>query len=289
MDRLQQVTIVGTGLLGTSLGLALKTRNLAERVVGVGRQVATVERARDLGAVDDVATDVAAAAAPSDLVVLATPLGQFPAVFAALASCDRPDLTVTDVGSTKADVCRLARTHLKRPQRFIGSHPMAGSERQGPDAGSADLFNGKPCILTPEADADPAALTLVRDLWLTLGMRVLVMAAPHHDAQVARISHLPHLLAVLLVDLAARHGSLDVASTGFADTTRIASGDPHIWADVFTSNRDAVLTAIDAFTADLAQARHLIAQGDPAQLLHWLTQSKTTRDNWQSGTNTPED
>ncbi len=280
-EPLRQVTIIGTGLLGASLGLALKKQGLAQRIVGVGRNAATVERARARGAVDVAAADVAEACREAELVVLATPLSSFEQLFHALSAVEQPDWIITDVGSTKSSVCGLARRYLKYPKRFVGSHPMAGSEQQGPDAACADLFAGKPCVITPEPDTDPAALERVSRLWTDLGMRVLRMSAADHDAAVARISHLPHLLAVLLVHLADRGGALEVASTGFADTTRIASGDPHLWADVFLHNRDAVLATIDALTADLTTARHLIAAADPAVLTDWLAQAKQARDAWR--------
>jgi len=283
LDALRQITIVGTGLLGASLGLALKERGFSGKIVGVGRRLTTVNRARQLGALDEASTDLAQAVEHSDLLILAAPLGQFEPIFQSLAACEHHGLVITDVGSTKSQVCALARRYLLAPGQFVGSHPMAGSEQQGPDAASAQLFHGKPCILTPESDTNGDAVKLVRELWQTLGMRVLAMSPGEHDEQVALISHLPHLVAVVLVDLAARYAAMDVASTGFADTTRVASGDANIWADVFASNRQALVQAIDEMTGELAKARQMIADNRHDETLAWLRKSKAVRDAWMSG------
>ncbi|MDP7349094.1 MAG: prephenate dehydrogenase/arogenate dehydrogenase family protein, partial [Phycisphaeraceae bacterium] len=197
-----------------------------------------------------------------------------------LGEMDLGDATITDVGSTKQQVCAAASRLLADPGCFIGSHPMAGGEQHGPSAARADLFGEKPCIITPGENASETRLALVESLWQTLGMRTMRMSAADHDRTVAQISHLPHLAAVLLVELAARGGAMDVASTGFADTTRVASGDPGLWADIFETNRDAMVAAIDTLCDDLNGFKQLLAGKDTASLLELLERAKTARDQW---------
>lgn len=283
LDNVKQVTIVGTGLLGGSCGLALRAAGFQGRIVGVGRNLDTVERARKRGCLDVASTELGMATRDSQLVVVATPLSSFPTILKELARNIHKAAVVTDVGSTKQEVCATARRLLPVPSRFIGSHPMAGSEQHGPDAADADLFKNKPCIITPEPDADPAALRLVEGLWTALEMRLIRMSPAQHDRRVAGISHLPHAISVLLVELAVSTGGLDLASTGFRDTTRLASGDPAIWQDVFTTNREALTETIDAFAARLAKFRELLASRDHQGLLKWLQDNKDARDKWARG------
>ena len=237
LKDVRQITIVGTGLLGGSIGMALRDRGFAGRVVGVGRNAQTLERARQLGCVDEVCHDLGSALPGCGLVILATPLKAFAGLFQEIAQADHEGLIVTDVGSTKRQVCDDAIRVLPDPRRFVGSHPMAGGERHGPDHARGDLFEGKPCIVTPAQDAHELAVGRVEQLWRSLGMRLVQMTPQEHDRAVAAISHLPHVVAVLLVELAEKRNTLQIASTGFGDTTRIAAGDPGLWADIFTLNR----------------------------------------------------
>lgn len=280
---LRGVAIVGTGLLGGSIGLGLRAAGYAGRVIGVGRRIETPRRAAELGCVDEATTDLAAAVAACDLVILATPLRHFESLLASLASIDAAArLIITDVGSTKDRVCADAQRILSPAgaRRFIGAHPMAGSEQHGPEHARADLCAGRPCVLTPAGDADPAALAAVEGLWRTLRMRLVRMTPAEHDRAVAHISHLPHALAATLVGTAQRQVGLDIASSGFASTTRVASGDPEVWVDIFRSNREQVVHAIDEYLADLTRFRDLVA-GDAAPALgEFLRQSQAGRDRW---------
>ncbi len=280
MDHVKQITIVGTGLLGASCGLGLRAAGFAGLIVGVGRRIETPKRARRLGAVDTATTDLGPAVRNSQLVILATPLSSFAPLLEQLAKHLHEGLVITDVGSTKQQVCADARRLLPTPSHFVGSHPMAGSEQHGPDAARADLFHNKPCIITPEADTLSATQQTVEALWTMLKMRVLKMSPAQHDHQTARISHLPHALSVLLVELAAKHDALDLASTGFRDTTRLASGDPKVWLDIFATNHHAIAQAIDEFTQRLTQFRNHLTQGDQEAILQLLQQNKQTRDAW---------
>ena len=280
MRDVDRLTIIGTGLLGGSIGLGLREAGYQGRILGVGRNPQTVELAKQRGCVDDVSTDLGQAVRESQLVILATPLSSFPALLDQIARQDHPRLIITDVGSTKQQVCTDARHRLPQPARFVGSHPMAGGERHGPKHARANLFYDKPCIITADADTDPDAQRTVENLWTQLGMRLIHLPAHEHDRQVALISHLPHLLASLIVELAADRGGLEIASTGFGDTTRVASGDPQVWLDIFTSNREAVIQAINAFSDRLAAFRHGLTQDDHSSILEFLRRSKEARDQW---------
>jgi prephenate dehydrogenase len=282
MLQAKQISIIGTGLLGGSIGLGLRAGGFKGRIVGLGRRLETVEKAREIGCVDQALplARLPEALRDSQVVILATPISTFTELLEQIVAADHDDLAITDAGSTKQFVCAEARRVLPKPQRFIGAHPMAGGERHGPQHARADLFRGRPCILTPETNADPKMLERVEELWKTLGMRLVRLSASEHDAQAARISHLPHLLAALLVQLAGREGGLDIASTGFRDTTRIASSDPQLWADVFATNGPAVISALDALLSDAAGFKDLLASGDHQRLIDWLQESKDRRDRW---------
>ncbi|MCC7408112.1 MAG: prephenate dehydrogenase/arogenate dehydrogenase family protein [Phycisphaeraceae bacterium] len=277
------ITIIGTGLLGGSIGLALKAAGFKGQVLGAGRRQQTLDAAKARGCIDEAFVDWAPAIARSGLVVLATPLGHFPDLLAQLAKLDHPDLVITDVGSTKLQVCQDAARLLPAPRKFVGSHPMAGSEQQGPQHARADLFRGRPCIMVD----DPAVASLaspaaerVKSLWQTLGMRLLTMPAAEHDRKVAAVSHLPHALAVLLVEAAIRSQAIDVTSTGFGDTTRIAGGDPQVWLDIFSTNRPAMLEAIDGFQLQLSQFRQMLATMNEQDLKALLERAQTHREKW---------
>lgn len=283
MLDVQQVAIVGTGLLGGSIGLALRAAGFRGRIVGVGRRREPLARAVELGCVDTATQDVGEAARDSGLVVLATPLRSFKGLLAELAGHDHPGLYVTDVGSTKQRVCAEAQRLLPHPERFVGSHPMAGSERQGPEAARPDLFRGKPCVVTPGPGSAAQAVRVVRSLWETLGMRLIEMDPAEHDRRVAAVSHLPHAAAVSLVLAADRLGGMEIASTGFGDGTRVASGDPSVWADVFMTNREAVAAAIDRFIQELSGFREAVAAGREEQVFDLLQRGKALRDRWWEG------
>lgn len=280
---LGQVTIIGTGLLGASLGLGLRASGFGGRIVGVGRRASTIELARRLVCIDEATTHLGPAVAGGGLVVLATPLGAFVDLFQQIADHDHPRLVVTDVGSTKQKVCADARRILPDATRFVGCHPMAGSEQKGPEAARADLFAGKPCIITPEADTDGHAIEVVRGLWRMMGMQLIEMTPFEHDRQTARISHLPHAVACLLVKLAVQHDAINVASTGFRDTTRVAGGDPTLWTDIFTSNRQELIDSLDAFGREIKQLRQWLADRDDENVLSLFTETKRRRDQWVGG------
>lgn len=276
-----QIAIVGTGLIGGSIGLGLKAAGYEGRIVGIGRKAAKLRRAKELGCIDQGATSAIPTLRKSQLVILATPISSFEDWFSLLVAECHHRMVITDVGSTKQQICDAADKKLGMYRhRFVGSHPMAGSERKGPENAKADLFRGRPCILTPVKDTSVESLKTVEQLWTTLGMRIVKMTPREHDEAVARISHLPHAVAGTLVMLAERLGGTEVASTGFRDTTRVASGDPHLWLDIFTSNREAVVAAIDEFSAELAVFRNALAKKKDVRVLQLLNAAKQGRDAW---------
>lgn len=281
-----QVTIVGVGLLGGSIGLALRQAGYGGRIVGVGRRREVVERAVQLGCIDAAAASIEEAFIKDDqarqLAVICTPLSAFEGTFAEIAAyADWAGIIVTDAGSTKQFVCEQALKLLPDAKRFVGAHPMAGSELHGPEHARADLFQNRLCILTPSGTgSSDAALGVVRAFWSALGMKLTEKSPAEHDKVVAAISHLPHAAAVLLVQLADQRKAISIAATGFRDTTRVASGDPRVWTDIFTTNREAMLDAIDHFAGALDQFRAVVASSDEAEMLRVLTDVKQARDTW---------
>lgn len=278
----QRICIVGTGLLGASLGLALRQAGFEGRIVGVARRAETREQAVDIGAVDAATDDAAAAVSDADLVVLATPVGTVIRLLSELADRFKPTAVITDVGSTKKTTVDAAEA-LANPGRFIGAHPMAGSEHSGPGAAKADLYHGKPLILTPTDRTDSDALAVVEQMWRALGMRVLTMGPAEHDAAVARISHLPHVVSSMLMRIATDSGGLEAASTGLKSMTRLASGDTHMWADILQDNAEAVLAALDDWKAECERLRQMIETNDRDRIVMWLDEASRMRREWLNG------
>ena len=275
--KIKHVTVIGVGLLGGSAALAIKAHDPSVRVAGVGRRQVSLDAALDVGAIDTAHFDPTECVGKSDLVILATPVGAFERHLRAIAGSLGPKTLVTDVGSTKARVTRLAGRILGPDGPFVGSHPMAGSEQKGVRFSRADLFSGACCIITPTSKTPPQAVNTVEAFWKTLGMRVIRRTPAAHDRAVARISHLPHVLAGLMMLLPGKN-DLEVSASGFRDVTRLASGDPEMWRDILTTNRSAVLSALDRFSADTAKLRDLIDQGDADAIEKFLTRAKKRRD-----------
>ncbi len=274
---LEKVTVVGVGLLGGSIGLALKAADESIAVAGVGRRRSSLARALAAGAIDTATLSTEEGVTGADLVVLATPLGACEDHLLAMRDSISARAVVTDVGSTKAVVVRLAEAVLGQGGPFIGSHPMAGSERRGVQFARADLFAGATCIVTPTKHTRPAALRKVLRFWEMLGSRTVRMTPTAHDRAVARISHLPHVLAAMIVT-GQKNADLPLAGRGFLDTTRIASGDPAMWRDIILTNRKPLLAAIDAADEQLMRIRDLIDLGDAAGIERYLTAAKKRRD-----------
>lgn len=280
----ERVAILGLGLMGTSLGMALRRRGLARAVAGYDLAPRVAARAHACGAVTAVCGAVEDAVAAADLVVIATPVLAVSAVMAACAASLAPAAVVTDVCSTKAEVVRWAEELLPAPEHFIGGHPMAGRETSGPDAADAELFAGCVWCLAPTHRCDTMALAWLRELVAALGARPLVLDAVEHDEAVAAISHLPLVAAAALTLTAASDARADLARTlaasGFRDTTRVASGSPRMGRDILLTNREPVLACLDAYLAQLHHLRDAIARSDGDALERTLSEARRIRGEW---------
>lgn len=279
----ERIAIVGLGLIGGSLARALRSIGPDLRLIGCDRNTSALQRARELGVIDEAHREVGAAAHGADLVCLAVPLGDMAAVLEGLAAKLTDTTLITDVGSVKRTVVEEARALLgPHMARFVPGHPIAGTEESGIEASFAGLFNGQRVILTPVAETDPAAVEAVGALWRRVGARVELMEVARHDQVLAATSHLPHALAYTLVHLLAEgsgpDGSLRYAGGGFADLTRIASSSPTLWRDIFFANRERLIEAIGRFQRELAVLREAIDCRDGARLLAILERAKAARD-----------
>lgn len=277
MTPWNQVTIIGVGLIGGSLGLALKKAGLASRVVGVGHRQASLDAARSCGSADETSLDPAAGVCGSDLVVLATPIGQFREILTRAAPALAPGVVVIDVGSTKSRVVADLEPLVPPPGAFVGCHPIAGSEQRGVSAARADLFRGAVCVLTPTGKTPADAVARVRQTWEALGMAVHEMPPHLHDRLLAEVSHLPHAVAAALVR-AMSAAAEPLVGPGWSDTTRVASGDAALWRDILMSNAGEVAAALQRFQGTLAAFRSALAQGDAAKVESLLAESKARRD-----------
>jgi prephenate dehydrogenase len=265
----ERLSILGVGLLGGSIGLTIKARSSHCEVVGYGHRPETLERARQMGAIDRGTTDLVDAVTGADLVVLCTPVGLFGEVLRGIASGLKHGAVVTDVGSTKASVVTQSAAILPPDNPFVGSHPMAGSEKRGVEFARADLYDGALCILTPDSQTDSGAVESVESFWRQMGMRTCRMSPGEHDRALAEVSHLPHVVAAALVAMQSPD-AMAVAGKGFLDTTRIAGGDGGLWRDIFADNAQNVRAALAKFRARLAEFERLLEPGRGEELRAWL-------------------
>lgn len=276
----QKITLVGVGMLGGSVGLAAKKRGVAGCITGFVRRAESIEECLAVGAVDQATQDVAEAVTGASLVVLCTPVAGMGDIAAQIKPHLSPKAVVTDVGSVKASVVAEVEPVLPR---FIGSHPMCGSEKTGVASACADLFNDAVCAVTPTAQSASDALEKVNQFWEVLGSRVIALSAKQHDAIVARTSHLPHVLASALVKTILtkpREGEAGFLGTGFRDTTRLASGSPEMWRDIALTNASAVTDAIDDLQNELVELKKLLDAKDKVALESFFTEGKLKRDEW---------
>jgi len=285
VNPIQHLVVIGTGLIGGSVSLALKRAGKVKRVTGVGRNRENLELAQELGVVDDWTHDVAEAVADADLVLLAVPMQAYDALFAAMADHLPAGCVVTDAGSTKQSAVASAQKHLLQPERFIAAHPIAGTEQSGAGAAFAELFDQHLCIITPDANSDADALALVRKMWGQTGSRIEVMEAAEHDRFLASVSHLPHLAAFALVNAVSKQGGdehdpFQFAAGGFRDFTRIASSSPEMWRDIALCNRDALLGQIERYQIELNSMRDALLSGDGERLKNEFTAARDARDHW---------
>lgn len=287
-NGLGRLVVVGVGLIGGSLALALKHAGAVQSVVGVGRDRANLDAARGLGIADRIYSldePWTKEVATADLVVLATPVGSMTELFGAIAPALGPSTLITDVGSTKQDVIAAARMHLGSAfSRFVPGHPIAGSERSGASASSAALFRDRSVVLTPLAETDSGAVAQVRTCWARCGATVHILDAARHDAILAAVSHLPHVLAYALMGDVARRADgaeyLAYAGTGFRDFTRLAASEPVMWRDVSFANAAALRRELALYRAELDRIDALIARGDKAALLALFDGARAAREDW---------
>ncbi len=272
----RQLTILGVGLLGGSIGLALRSAAPRCRIVGFGQRRAALDRAVEIGAIDRFDLDAAAAVARSDLVILCTPVGLFESILVRIAPALSPGALVTDVGSTKRSIVRLAESHLPKGVEFVASHPMAGSEKRGVEFSRADLFHNQLCIVTPTPAAPPQAVDRIEQFWRLLGMRTTRLSPDDHDRLLADVSHLPHLLSAALVTMQQDAG-LDLCGKGFLDTTRIAGGDGALWRDIFLDNADNLKAALRRLRDQLADMEKMLDAKSADALRDWLAAAADRR------------
>ncbi|HUW62760.1 MAG TPA: prephenate dehydrogenase/arogenate dehydrogenase family protein [Candidatus Bathyarchaeia archaeon] len=277
----QTVTIIGVGLLGGSLGKALKAKGLATKINGVGHRQSTLDKALESGAIDQAFLDPVKPARRSDLVVLCTPAATVPGFLDILRPVCPPRCILTDVASTKSAICAHVAATWPSPIRFIGSHPMAGSEKFGPEHARPDLYQGCVTVVQAGPSLDPAARATVVELWRALGAEVVDLPPDLHDRLVAQTSHLPHLVAAAVAQVAASGAPLEtlhkLVGRGFQDVTRIADSRPEIWRDICLTNRKNILATLDDLAARLDEARNALEHADGDALDRFFRQGKTGR------------
>lgn len=279
----ERVTLIGIGLIGSSLARIMRAENLAGEIVVATRRQETLKRAIELGLCDRGTLDAGDAVRDADLVIVCTPMGTYADVGAHIAPFLKEGAIVTDVGSVKMPVFETLGSALPDHVHLVPGHPLAGTEHSGPDAGFPELFQGRWTILTPGRDADDDAIAMVRELWERTGAKVEIMDAGHHDQVLAITSHLPHLIAYTIVGTATDLGDdlqkevIQFSAGGFRDFTRIAASDPTMWRDIFLTNKDAVLEVLGRFDEDLTELKRAIRKGDGDKLFDHFTRTRAIR------------
>jgi cyclohexadieny/prephenate dehydrogenase len=278
-----KIALVGIGLIGSSLARVIRRENLARRISISTRRAETLERACELELGDSYSVDAAEAVADADLVIVSVPVGSSGAVAENIAPALKPGAIVTDVGSTKRSVIAQMEPALPGNVHFIPGHPLAGTEKSGPDAGFADLFENRWCIFTPLPGTDPTALEKLSEFWRRCGSNVDTMDPAHHDMVLAIVSHLPHIIAYNIVGTAddlqtvTKSEVIKYSASGFRDFTRLAASDPTMWRDVCLHNKDAILEMLARFSEDLASLQRAIRWGDGEKLFDLFTRTRAIR------------
>jgi cyclohexadieny/prephenate dehydrogenase len=278
-----KIALVGIGLIGSSLARVIRREKLAGHIAISTRSAATLNRAEELGLGHSYTTDAAEAVKDADLVIISVPVGSSGEVAAQIAAALKPGAIVTDVGSTKRSVIAQIEPHMPANVHFIPGHPLAGTEKSGPDAGFADLFENRWCIFTPLPGTDAAALEKLSEFWRRCGSNIDTMDPEHHDMVLAIVSHLPHIIAYNIVgtadDLEAvtKTEVIKYSASGFRDFTRLAASDPTMWRDVCLHNKDAILEMLARFSEDLASLQRAIRWGDGDKLFDMFTRTRAVR------------
>jgi len=281
---IQTLTIIGVGLIGGSLALALKEKGVVGKVIGAGRSEDNLKLAKDLGIVDSWTTSLADAVKDADVVVIAVPMGAYESVLKTIAPALKDGAVVTDAGSTKQHAIEAA-TCLPEHVSFIAAHPLAGTEKSGADAAFPTLYQDHLCIVTPDETTDKKALAVVEKMWQDAGANVVSMPAAEHDKLLGAVSHLPHLAAFALVNAVNKQKTdefdpLSFAAGGFKDFTRIASSSPEMWRDITLANRDALKQQIDILMDELQNIRVALQASDKESLTALFSSAKDARDDW---------
>ncbi len=277
MARWDTIAIVGVGLIGGSIGLAVQDRGLARRVVGVGRRLSSLRKAKRHGTVSTTTTDLAGGVCDAELIIVCTPVADIVTRVGAVAKSCRHGALITDVGSTKAEIVSSVEATLDQRSTFVGSHPMAGSDRGGAENARPDLFQGRVTVVTATPRTPRDAEQTIAEFWEALGSTVVRMTPSAHDHAVAMISHATHVIASSLA-AATDPAELVLAATGWSDTTRVAAADPELWRQILMSNRDAVLQSLDKFEKVLSTFRAALQCSDEARIVQLLEMGKQTRD-----------
>jgi len=279
MDPLfDRVVLVGAGLLGASLGLALQASGTARHITGVGRRQETLDTALSSGAIHDTALDLALVAPQADCIVIATPAATVLDALDIVRATAGPGTVIFDVASTKATICAHAAKLWAAPRRFVGCHPMAGSEKSGPEHATASLYQSSVCFSEESPDLDPEATRLVRELWERIGVRVIPIYPARHDDILASTSHIPHIMATLLASSAVDRGaSREFAGNGFRDMTRLAEGSPEMWRDITLTNRDAVMEGLEYLRGQLNDFLTAVERSDAEALMQFFEAGREAR------------
>jgi prephenate dehydrogenase len=281
---IQTLAIIGVGLIGGSLALALKEKGVVGKVIGAGRNEDNLKLAQSLGIVDTWTTSLVGAVKDADVVVVAVPMGAYASVFKAIAPALKSGAVVTDAGSTKQHALDAAKT-LPETVSFIAAHPLAGTEKSGADAAFASLYQNHLCMITPQDDVNTDALAVVKGMWQDAGAKVLYIPAKEHDDVLAAVSHLPHLAAFALVNAVNKQKTdtfdpLSFAAGGFKDFTRIASSSPEMWRDIALANREALGIQVDKLVDELQNIKTALQNQDKDKLTALFSSAKDARDDW---------
>jgi len=275
MSNFNTVTIVGVGLIGGSLGLAIKNRKMTNKVVGLGRRQSSIDKAKELGVVDEVTLNIEDAVSDSDLVIIATPVDKIIEKAKEAASYMKQDSILIDVASTKADIVAGIQEHIPQYIHYVGTHPITGSEKGSVEFADGTIFDGASCIVTFTDKTSKDALSKVEEFWKSLGSKVAVVSPQEHDKIIALTSHIPHLLASILVNSAGSY--LDSTGGSFKDITRIALSNPEMWMHIFIQNKDYILEEVKNFISDLEKITSLIKDEKTKELLDVLSKSQAIR------------
>jgi prephenate dehydrogenase len=276
LDRLGTVAIIGVGLIGGSIGLALRARGLAQTVVGIGRDLDRLSEAKERGILDVISISVEAGVANADVVVVCTPPARIAEDCLQAAQFGPQSLLVTDAGSTKARIVARVEADPRGRSSFVAAHPIAGSERKGSAAARSNLFENQTCVLTPTNQTPVDRLDRARSFWKSLGCRILETDPKSHDAALAFTSHLPHAVAAALAGTVPEE-MLSMCGGAYRDGTRVAGSDPQLWTEIFLENRGPMITALAAFESHLNQFRNALETDDADSILQWWSQAKAVR------------